>query len=513
MKNVLLLLNFSFLFLGCDFSLDKGVKISGSVKNSEQEYVNLTYVPRFRGNLNFDGFKSVGSNIDSKGNFKLLANKITDAANYSLEFQNQSIQLILFEGDNIHLTFDLNNLDNSLFATGKGAGKINVLNLKQFQYDNFDLEKHRNINEFTTYVDHVISKQTNLLNSIYFKKQNDPKVSDADNKSKIQKIITYSPLPQVEYEFLLNRIRFQKYYLLTSFLSGMSAKKNSDSIQINFKDEAFRYFNKQTYKKMDNINDWHLANSLESILQIEYLKRQTKEENIKITYGNWQSFFNNSDYENWVSAYLKNNFNNDIYNKYYADISAWLMTMGMDYKKNLEKLNYDEKNNKYVKRLRNYENLLNDGLSNMDYRLKENALTLDKSKFDYLLESYKGKPLFIIFWSAQYAGASIVSQLPSIKDFEKTNKEKINIVNICIDKKEHKKLWTARIIDNSWKAKHYFLPIEGNDSILSNFSNKKISAFCDGGATYAFIGKNGVINNGIEGPFRLSKSEIEQMSK
>ena len=189
------------------------------------------------------------------------------------------------------------------------------------------------------------------------------------------------------------------------------------------------------------------------------------------------------------------------------------MTMGMDYKKNLEKLNYDEKNNKYVKRLRNYENLLNDGLSNMDYRLKENALTLDKSKFDYLLESYKGKPLFIIFWSAQYAGASIVSQLPSIKDFEKTNKEKINIVNICIDKKEHKKLWTARIIDNSWKAKHYFLPIEGNDSILSNFSNKKISAFCDGGATYAFIGKNGVINNGIEGPFRLSKSEIEQMSK
>ena len=460
--------------------------------------------------MNFDGFKNIGSYIDSKGNFNLSSDKITDGANYTLEFENTGIPLILFDGDNIELSFDIKNLDNSLTATGKGAGKINVLRLKQFDFDNFDLEKYSDIDEFTNHIDNVISEQISLLNSIYFKKQNDIKISQADNKIEIQNIITDSPVTEKEYNFLLNRIKFQSYFLQTIFLSKLSGLESLDSIEINFENKAFKHFKKQEYQKLDNINDWHLAHSLESILQIEYLRKLEEEENIEITNGNWQSFFSNSDYEKWVNSFLKDNFNDDIYNKYYADLSAWYMTLGYDYEIFYKKLDFDNQNNKYAKVLNEFKNLLDDGLRHKDYGLNENILTLNKSKFESLLEDYRGKPLVIVFWSAQYAGASIVNQLPLIKDFEKANKEEISIVNICIDKKENKKVWAARIIDNSWKAKHYFLPIEGNDSMLNKFSSKKISAFCDGGATYTFINEKGIINNAIEFPFHLSKGEIEK---
>ena len=509
MKKFLLLLIFSILVIACDTTSNDGIEISGYVKNSKKEYINLNYTPRLRGNLSFDNFTSIGSFIDSEGNFNLNSDKITDGANYSLEFKNNGIQLILFKGDNIQLEFDINNPKNSLVARGKGAGKINTINLKQFEYDNFDLENIDNITKFSNHIDDVISRQIRLLSSIYLKEINKKIISQSENKIEIQKIITNSPLTEKEYKFLLNRINFQRYSLQTSFLNKVFGLKTLDSTEINFKDKVFKYFSKKEYQKLDNINDWHLANNLESILQIEYLKKLVEQDSVRITYGNWRSFFNNSDYEKWISSFLKENLNGEVYNKYYADLSTWLMTLGADYKTYANNLNPNKKN-KYLKKINEFDYLLKNGLDNKDYALNKNAFTLDKLKFESLLENYKGKPLIIVFWSAQFAGASIINNLPSIKDFEKANKEKVSIINICIDKEVNKKVWAARIIDNSWKSKHYFLRIEGNDSILNRFSNKKISAFCDGGATFAFIDKNGKINNGIKFPFHKSTEEIEK---
>ena len=510
MKKFLLLLIISILLVACDTTSNDGFEISGYVKNSEKEYINLNYEPRMRGNLSFDNFTSIGSYLDSEGYFNLKSDKITDGANYSLEFKNNGMQFVLFRGDNIQLVFDVNNPKESLFATGKGAGKINTLNLKQFGFDNFDLENIDNINEFSSHAEGVISGQISLLNSIYLKKQNETIVSQSDNKDEIQKIITNSPLTEKEYEFLLNRINFQRYPLHTIFLNRISKLKNLDSIEINFKDKAFKHFTKEEYQKLDNINDWQLASSLVSISQIEYLKELAEQDSVRITYGNWQSFFNDSDYEKWLNAFLKDNFNVKIYNKYYADLSTWLMTLGADYKTYSDNLD-PNKSNKYLKRIIEFENLLENGLDNKAYALNKDTFTLDKSKFEALLKHYKGKPLLITFWSAQFAGASLINKLTSIKNFEKANKEKINVINICIDKEVNKKVWAARIIDNEWKSKHYFLPIENNDAILNKFSDKKISAFCDGGTTYAFINKSGIIDNELKFPFHLTTEEIEQM--
>ena len=501
------------MFISCKTNSNRGVVINGHIKNSEQEYISLNYAPRLRGNLNFDNFKTVGTYVDSSGNFSFYSDKITNGANYSLEFKNKGIQLVLFSNDNVKLEFNIENPQTSIFATGNGAGKINILNLSQFGYDNFDLETKKSLDEFNSHIFNIISGQREILDAIYLKKIDEEVISNAINKDEIWRIIKNSSLTEKEYNFLLNRINFQKYSLVTDFLSKLSTNKSLDTIEINFDNDIFKYFDSKEYSKLKNINDWHLANNLESILQVEYLRNLKKQKGVKITYGNWNSFFNGSEYNNWISTYLKTNFNKDIYNKYFADLSAWLMTLGYDYKMFYERIDTTDQNNKYVLKLNTFKELLNKGLDNENYGLNQNELELNQSKFNSILESYSNKPLLIVFWSAQYAGASIVKNLQAIKLFEDRNKEKINLINICIDIKANKKLWATRIIDNDWKSKHYFLPIEDNDSILNKFSNKKISAFCDGGATYAFIDEKGKINNGIEFPFHKSLEEIERTIK
>lgn len=513
MKTILSLLIFSILFFSCSTSLKNGIIINGYVKKSEQEYISLNYTPRLRGNLNFDNFKTLGSYIDSNGNFSFHSDKITDGANYTLEFKNKGIPLVLFSNDNVKLNFDIDNPQTSLFATGKGAGKINMLNLTQLGYDNFDLETKESLDDFKTHLLNVISEQKRLLNAIYFKKADEEVILSAQNKGQIQRIIKSSPLTEKEYNYLLNRITFQKYSLITSFLSKTAKDRNKDSTEIDFANGIFKYFDLNEYSKLDNINDWHLANDLESILQIEYLRNLKEKQKTRITYGNWNKFFSDSQYTNWVANYLKSNFNEDIYNKYFSDLSGWLMTLGYDYETFYEKIDTIKQPNKYLIKLKAFKELLDNGIDNEDYGLNQNKLELDQSRFNSLLESDNNKPLLIVFWSAQYAGASIVNSLHAIKLFEDRNKEKINIINVCIDNKANKKLWATRIINNDWKSKHYFLPIENNDSILNKFSNKKISAFCDGGATFAFIDEEGKISNEIEFPFHKSLEEIERSVK
>ena len=113
----------------------EGVKIQGIVKNSNEEYVVLSYEPRYRGNLNYDGLFSIGTRIDKKGSFNLHSEKISHSSYYTMHIKDKALRLILFNGDNLKLEFDLNNIDSSLLVLGKGAGKINVLNLQQFDSD------------------------------------------------------------------------------------------------------------------------------------------------------------------------------------------------------------------------------------------------------------------------------------------------------------------------------------------------------------------------------------------
>ena len=506
MKKITLSVVICITLIQCNTKVNEGVIIRGNVKNSNQEYIVLTHIPRFRGNLNFDNFKSLGTSIDEKGNFTLISKTITHASNYSLQFKNSGINLTLFKGDNINLEFDITNLDNSIFATGQGAGKINVLNLKQFEYVPIDLEN--TLEGYNSHNDSVISSRLSILNAIYSKDIDSKEILNASNKGQMEKIVIESPLSKLEYEFLKKLILINRYPV-TDIISKLSANKLLDSTLIDFSNPIFKFFNEQEYSKIDNIDDWYFANYLDEILCIEFIKSKQKE-NPQLSFKDWNSFSSGPLYRNWISSYLKSSFKTEVYDKFYADQITWLMTLGMPYEELYKNFKEQCTNNKYLIRINSFKSLLDSGLSNSEYKLGADNLSLDGPKFNSLIESYKGKPIYIIFWSAQYAGSSVIGQLPSIINFEKANQGEIEVINICIDKDKYKNLWAARIIDNSWKSTHYFMPIEGNDSTLNKFSSEKISSFCNGGATYSRIDKKGNIYNRIEAPIRLTKDEIKK---
>jgi len=503
MKKIILAVFLFSMLLQSNAKGVEGVKIQGNVKNSNEEYVVLSYEPQLRGNLNFDGFNNIGTRIDNKGIFDLRSEKISNEAYYSIRVKDNAFPLILFNGDNLSLEFDLNNINSSLFAKGRGAGKINVLNLQQFKSD-LMFDSHYTLEKYRIRVDSVVNTQLALLESIYKKDSNNEAIVKASNKKAIDEIMGKTPLSKIEYEFLTKKISNQRF-ILGVFPSYLCDHNLTDSAGVDFSSVYFNYFNEREYKKIDNINCWEFEGSLDDILHIEYLKTLQKN-TPSVTYRNWNSYFENYlVYNNWISSYLKANFNADVFDKYHADRLSWDMTVGSSYDKSYKQFIKYCSDDKYLKRINKFKDLLENGLNNIDYNLNASQFSLTPTKLDSLLKSYKGKPVYLIIWSAQFAGSTIIPNLPSIIDFEKENMGKIEVVNICIDKAKFKDLWAARIIDNSWRGRHYFLPSEGNESVINMFDAKNIFAFCYNGVTYTLIDKNGNIVNGVDAPIMWTR--------
>ena len=500
---------FTLLFLFCTLISysQEGVIIEGHIKNPEAKYILLNYFPTLRGNLNFDGFKSIGSPVDAEGKFRLSSKYITHTAQYSLIHPGQALGLILFEGDSLYI--DIPPVDSiSSFVTGRGAGKINLLNLPQFQYQHFDLVQERSLEEFANYLENTIGDQQRLLEAIFSKESENPLILAASNKEDIQKIIHKSPLSSEEFEFLSMLMKFRHFDLLRHYLREEKTLSDSGPKTLDFQDPAFRQFQPAVYRQLKNVYDYRLFHALESITQIEFLKQLQSQKGVELTSENWKSPLRKEEYSQWQAEFIKQNFDEEVFNQYYAQLASFSMTLGYDYKEMFDYLKPEEKN-KYVSRIHSYEQLLKTGLSNEVYQLNRDTRSLDQDKFEDLLKRYDNSPLFLVFWSAQFAGSSILGELPAIKSFEKEHADKMKVLYICVDKKANKNLWAARIIDESWKGEHYFLPQEGNDSTLNPFSDVPISSFCNGGATYSFIGKDGNIIRNLPSPFRLEKKEIE----
>lgn len=191
-KTALVLFVISILITGCTDSFN-GVKITGEVKNSNQEYAYLAYQPLYRGNFNSDGFKSIGDRIDDKGKFQLISDSLIDAANYWITVRDKTFHLTLFNGDNLKLDFDINNIDSSLFAQGKGAGKINVQRLSQFE-SSLRYDTIYTMDSYKLFVDSTIAAQLSMLDLIFKKDIENEKIQNAKNKQNIIDIIKKTPL-------------------------------------------------------------------------------------------------------------------------------------------------------------------------------------------------------------------------------------------------------------------------------------------------------------------------------
>lgn len=499
-KNLTILLIIALTFYQCQSKTPNGITVRGNLKNSNQDYVLLSYTPRIRGNPNFEGFKSVGSQINPKGLFKLSSKKMTDGAEYSLWFKNNIISLPLLEGDNILLDFDIDKPKEILFVTGKGAAKINILNFEQFKrayLSDLDLS----LTEYANYSDSIASLQQNLLNAIFAKNLKSDCIKSAANRNKIEKIINENELTQKEYDYI-NLIIYMQKLSLCSYVQRLCQLNKVDSVQLDFNGKLFADFNIQKYKKITNLNNWRFESGLEEIGKLEYLKYlQNSGENI--TPENCNSFLETREFWDWKIDFTKENFNDDVFNMSVAGELPAVMYLGYDYKEAYEYFGGKITHDKYLNWINNFKNLLDSGLNNTDYNLASEELTLDKRKFEQLVANNNDKPIFFVFWSARHAGASVIQNLPALNDFEKIYSKDINVIKICLDKAEHKNLWAARIIENSWKGDHYFMPFENNDSTLNAFSTKNISSLCTGGVNYAIRKPDGSIINNVDAPLKL----------
>jgi hypothetical protein len=357
-------------------------------------------------------------------------------------------------------------------------------------------------------MDKSLDTQLAILYAVHNGDVNNPIVGSSNERIKIEKIIRQTPVSRGEFDFLNSQILARKF-ALASFLKVNAPAIGLDS-SANISPYLSEVFMRKNYSVIDNLNHPLAANRLDDILEVEFA-RHNLSINSQITLHDFSMIRRNPRYYKWAPGYIQENFSSDVFDKWFADDISMLMTLGGPYNVKFEKFKQQCSNTKYLDRLIGFHDLLSEGLSNPEYRLNDPELTLDKMKFEALLKSYQGQAVYIVFWSAQYAGASIINHLPLIKNLEKTYKDQFKVIHICIDKTVHKNLWAARIIDNSWTGEHYFMPIEENEKTLVDFGSDRISSFCYGGATYSFVSSNGTIHKDIDPPMKLKEHTIRKM--
>lgn len=351
MNRIILYLLVFLLFIQCKEGEPNQIRIRGNVKNSNGEYITLTIEPRYRGALNFDGFKSVGCRIDEKGEFQISADNITEGSNYSLWCNNNHINLVvLFSGDDLDLNFDVNSID-SIFFRGKGAGKNNVLSLEQFQPNYADLSMIR----FKAYLDSLISLQSKILDAIYKQDTCCKEIKSAINRKDIKRIIDETPLTTEEYRFL-KKIVLTNQYSLAGYPSYLCGYGLADSIAINFSDPYFDFFHVKDFKEIDIVANLYFSRCISDVLQMEYIKNlQTTKP--ALTYRDWN--FMQYDSVFWVqrNILLKRMVKPHVYDHFCAEeLSADLSLGNLDsYEKDKTEFFHSCKNRKYLDRFKDFK--------------------------------------------------------------------------------------------------------------------------------------------------------------
>ena len=475
-----------------------GATLSGQVVNGPDEFITLQYTPRLRGNLNPDGFRTLGTRTDSEGRFSFAVDKVTTGGTYSLILEDNWLHFALFPGDKLELSLDSDDPDAAFVATGRGAGQINFQRLEQWQFDYGYILQAETPAAFAARADSVFAPGLRMLEAVYAGNPDVELVATAANRAEIQRLMTETPLSAESYAHLQQELRYLRYYMTDAWLNNMSQRPEQQEVAIDFNSAAFAPFDPATYQSLTHMNNMRLANGLDAVLRIEQLKDIAMRADSAVTYGNWFNHLRN-DPADWQLDYLQEHFSDEVYQSHVGEMASWMMSMGGDYPLYTERFQ-SEPRGPYGDRVTEFTRLLNRG-TRQEAGFEADSLALDKQELQALLERYSGKDLLINFWSAQFAGSSIVDKIPLLQDFEGRNRADLAMVNVCIDSLKHKNLWAARILDSDWKGAHYFIPIENSEGLLKDFSDRDLNTFCEGGANYALIDAAGEIHGDIESPF------------
>ena len=397
----------------------------------------------FRGNLNYDGFRSVGSLVDDNGDFTIKSNSIIDGGLYYLQIGEKGFRLDLLKGDSLHLEFHLDDLEGSLSVSGVGAGKINLLRLESLGH--IQLDEYDDIAQFHAQLEENQRSQLDLIQAVFDRDVKNPLISNAPDRVQLREIIDRTPLSEREYDFLKQQILIRKFDI-ASFIKRRGESMGLDSVDV-ISGHLSEIFKVENYVVINDLQHPWMANQLDEVLQVEYARHHLTDKS-KIGFRDFTMIRRDTNYYKWIPDYLEENFDQEVFDKWIADGISWSMTMGRPYAARLEMFKDQISSKKYLDRLQGFDDLLGNGLRNPRYNLDNPDLTLDRSKFEALLESHHGESIYIIFWSAQFAGSSVIDHLPLIKNLAERYDDQFRIINICIDEINKKNLWAARIIDN-----------------------------------------------------------------
>ncbi|WP_116105616.1 hypothetical protein [Lewinella sp. IMCC34191] len=484
-----------------------GATVSGVLADAPGEFITLFAGPWLRGNLDPSGYRTKGLRMGEDGHFSFTIDRVTDGQHYALRTENGFLDMVLFAGDDLRIVLDSLGQEKTNVATGRGAGKINFQRLEQMDYDSDRLFASANADIFATRADSIVDARLRLLEAVYAGDASDDLISRQDNARTIEELIAESPLSEPEYDYLEQVVRAWRLEVTKIWLAEASRNPELANQRIDFAGEAFAPFRTDRYEAPDQLQDFSLANGLQALLQVQYLKKVAQSGERSITYGNWQQR-PWEGYGDWQTNFLKENLPGPIHSEYLGASARWYLSMGIPNRAYYDRLSPEEQA-AFDAQVAEFTRLLEDG-TRRENGFEADSLTLDKLAFRGLLTRYAGEPLLINFWSAQFAGSSIVDDIPLMKDFEQRNAGEISVINVCIDSLKHKDLWAARVMHGGWKnSEHFFVPIEGNDGMLDAFSPRDLANFCGGGATQAIVDADGYIFRDIDAPFYKLAGSLE----
>ncbi len=501
------------LLSGCQ-SNDGVTVIKGKVQNSNNEFVSMRYFSKLRAAMNFDGFRSMGTRINKHGTFEFRSDAITEGAEYILYTGDIGVTLALFRGDKIKLEFDIEEGRKSLFATGKGAGKINVLRLPQFNYS-LIYNSNLPMAEFKVLVDSIVDSRQAFLEAIYEKEPGNDLVTEAVNKDLIERIIKESPLSKKEYDFVKMEILAFKAGVLSGYVSYLADRRLADSVKIDFSDPYFDFLKDPEIKKITNycsMNYNEFCQNLPKYKHHRYLQRIGK----SLIYPEWNSIYDDTVYMNNAFNYIRDENKAEEFEYLLANEFSMSLNMGyfdeyLEYKHEL----FDHcKNGKYTRTLEEFSSLIETGLQNSEFDLGNPEKSLDSLKFNKIMEEQDERPIYLSFWSPKYSEAWIMPFLPEFLDFEKRFEDKLRIISVCVDEDKYKGLWAAKVIDNHWHGNHYFYPVKSENlranPFIRKFISRNIFSLCDG-ECYSLFDKDGkLINNNVPSPRDFNQSTLTE---
>ncbi|PPK86570.1 hypothetical protein CLV84_3504 [Neolewinella xylanilytica] len=482
--------------------------VSGDLVGAAGEFITLFAGPWLRGNLDPSGYRTQGMRIGEDGTFGFTIDRVTKGQHYALRTETGFLDLVLFPGDDLKIKLDSLGQQKVIVATGRGAGKINFQRLEQMEYDTRRLFESADADIFAERADSMVESRLRLLDAVYAGHADSELIARQPNARDIRELIADSPISLPEYAYLKQVLGAWRLNVTTAWMAEASRNPELANQKIDFAGQAFNPFFTDRYPEPEHLHDFSLANGLQAMLWVQYLHHRATNSGRLITYGNWQERPWDG-YTEWETGYLRDHFSDHIHSEYVGGSARWYLSMGSDNRSYYDRLNAEERT-AFDAEVAVFTRLLSDG-TRRENGFEADSRTLDKTEFQGLLGRYTGEPLLINFWSATYAGSSIVDDIPLMQDFEQRNAGEISVINVCIDSLKHKELWAARVMHGGWdNAEHYFVPIEGNDGMLDAFSSRNLANFCGGGATQAIVDADGNIFREVDSPFYKLAGSLER---